>query len=174
MPRTLADAKRTVFILATKPADISAITVTEATAASPAVQNASSKILASDYDLGPTGSDRVGEKALDTKGNAEALGASNFGGGFTAFRFHDATTKQAHTTEDWLFALVKEKGATLHVVERHNAKDATAPLAADDEYSYFEVITDDPKPSEQAGYIKNRVECAVQNAALYKKIVAGP
>lgn len=172
MPRSLADAKKALFILATKPADPSKLTVAEATAATPAVRNASCNILSGDYDLGATGSDRVQEKSLCATGNAETLGASNYGGGFTVFRHFDPTTKQADATADWLWELVKEKGATLHLIERHNAKASTEPLAVGDEYSYFEYLTDDPKPTTLEGYIKHRIDGAVQNAELYKKIVS--
>lgn len=166
--RTLADGNVGLFILATKPADIDAITATETAAA----VNYSSKTLASDFDLGPTGSDSVAEKDLTAKGNASVFGPSNFGGGFTVFRYFDPATGQADATDDAMFAAVKNKGTTLHIVVRENGKDATAALAADDEYRYYEVITDDPVRGERTGFVKWRINCAVQHAALDKVIAA--
>lgn len=173
MPKSLADGRKKVVILAAKPADPSAITVTELTAATPAVQDASCNILASDYDLGPTGSDRLAEKPLCVKGKAEVFTESNYGGGFTVFREFDTTTKQPHATDDWLWALVKDKGNTIHIVERMSAKDADEDFEALDEYSYYEVITDDPSSATMEGYIKHRVNLAVQTAQLHKVVAAG-
>ncbi|GAA2237726.1 hypothetical protein GCM10010401_07410 [Rarobacter faecitabidus] len=169
--KTLADGNPRVKILPAKPVDKNAITLTEANAAT--AKYASSRILFSDFDLGPTGSETVDEKPLDATGNAQSFGLSNYGGGFTVLRFFDPATKIADDDDDWLYELVKEKGTVLHVYVRDTAKLATEVDAVGDEYSYYEVIVDDLVRGDRTGYIKYRVACAVQDAALQRKVVAG-
>lgn len=169
--KTLADGNTRVFLLATKPADINAITVTELTAAAPAVRNVACNILASDFDLGPTGSETIDEKALCAKGNAQVYGLTNYGGGMTVFRYYDPATGLADATDDYLWAAVKSKGTTLHLVVIENGKLSNAAPVVGEEYSYFEMLTDDPVRGDRAGYIKYRINGAVQNAALNKLVV---
>lgn len=166
--KSLADGNVKVVLLAAAPADINAITVAEATAG----QDMSGNILSSDFDLGPTGSDSIPEKALSAKGNGQAHGPSNYGGGFTAFRYFDPTTGVPDATDDWVWDAVKEKGTTLHLLVRETAKDSAAAIAATDEYRYYEANTDDPVRGDRSGYIKWRINLAVQDAALDKAIVA--
>lgn len=168
--KTLADGNTRVFLLATKPVDINAIKLTELTAAAPAVRNMSPSIL-SDFDLGPTGSDTIDEKALSAKGNAQVFGLTNYGGGFTVFRYLDPTTGLPDATDDWAWAACKAKGSTLHIVVIENGKLANAAPIVGEEYSYYEMLTDDPKRGDRTGYIKYRIEGAIQDAALHKLIV---
>ena len=171
--KTLADGNTRVFLLATKPTNINAITVTELTAAAPAVRNLACNILASDFDLGPTGSETIDEKALCAKGNAQVFGLTNYGGGFTVFRYLDPTTGLPDATDDWAWAAVKSKGTILHLVVIENGKDSTAAPIVGEEYRYYEMLTDDPVRGDRSGYIKARINGAVQNAALDKLVVAG-
>lgn len=170
--KTLADGNVRVLVLATKPADINAITVTELTAASPAVRNLSCNIMASDFDLGPTGSETIDEKALCVKGKAQVFGESQFGGGFSVFRYYDPVTGMPDATDDWAWQMVKNKGTFLHIVVIENGKSSLAAPIVGEEYCYFEVLTDDPKTGDRSGYQKRRIEGAVQSAALYKLVAA--
>lgn len=169
--KTLADGNTRVFLLATKPVDINAIKLTELTAAAPAVRNMSPNILSSGFDLGPTGSETIDEKALSAKGNAQVFGLTNYGGGFTVFRYLDPTTGLPDATDDWAWAAAKSKGTTLHLVVIEDGKTGTATPVAGEEYSYYEMLTDDPKRGDRIGYIKYRIEGAIQDAALHKLIV---
>ncbi len=166
--KTLADGNVAFFLLPTAPDNPDAITVAEIEAGI----NYSKQVLASDFDLGPTGSDSIAEKDLAARGNAQVFGPSNYGGGFTAFRYFDPETGLADEDDDSLFAAVKTKGTTLHVVTIENAKDAIADRGAGEEYRYYEVLTDDPVRGERTGFQKMRINTAVQRAALDKKIVA--
>ena len=136
--KTLADGNTRVFLLATKPADINAITVTELTAAAPAVRNLACNILASDFDLGPTGSETIDEKALCAKGNAQVFGLTNYGGGFTVFRYLDPTTG---LPDSWMYMLVKSmppvmtpmigisRSATIELTSPPKAPPMITPMA---------------------------------------------
>jgi len=166
--KTLADGQVKVTFLASAPADIDAVEVSEATAGT----DYQSKILYSDFDLGPTGSDTIPEKSLDARGNAQTFGLSNYGGGFTVFRYFDATTGAVDPTDDALWAAVTPKGTTLYMLIRENGKLASEAWAAGDEYRYFEVITDEPVRGERSGYIKYRINCAVQYSSLDNTIDA--
>ena len=171
--KTLADGNVRVFLLATKPADINAITVAELTAASPASRNVACNILASDFDIGPTGSETIDEKALCAKGNAQVFGLTNYGGGFSVFRYFDPTTGLPDATDDYLWEAAKLKGTTLHLVVIEDGKLSTAAPVVGEEYRYFELLTDDPVRGDRTGYIKYRINGAVQNAALDKTLVVG-
>ena len=172
MPRSLADGHIKFTILTTAPADPDNPTAAELNAGI----DASCNILSSDFQWGATDSDKVAEKALCTVNNANALGASNFQGGLTPFRYFDATTKNAHTTEDEVFQALKVKGTTFWGYARNTAKLSTEAWAADDEiYLGAEAITDTPQlPSDRGGFIKYRVPLEIQQGWPNIKVAAGP
>lgn len=163
MPKSLADGRVKVVALVAKPAIPTAPTVTELAAGI----DISCRILSSDYALGPTTSDRIAEKELCKEGNANAIGASNYAGSLTPFRYFDPATKQASKIEDEVYQLLKAKGTTLFLYERQSAKKSTEPFAVGDEVDGYEVVTDNPqKPSDMGGYIKRVVPLEVQDAWL--------
>lgn len=161
MPKSLADGHTKFTILTTEPANPEAPTAAELNAGI----DASCDILASDFTWGATDSDKVAEKALCTENNANSLGASNFAAGITPFRYFDATTKNAHATDDAVFQALKVKGTELWGYARKTLKKSTEAWALDDEiYFGAHVITDEPQPpSDQGGYIKYRVPMEVQD-----------
>jgi hypothetical protein len=169
MPRSLADGKTKFSILTTAPANPAAPTITELNAGIQAAAN----ILASDFTWGATDSDTVAERSLADKNNVNALAASNYTAGVTAFRYFDDTTGAPDPTEDTLFAALQEKGTELWCYARRTGKDAGDAWAATDEiFLGAMVITDEPQPpSDLGGYIKFRVPMQVQ--AAYPFIAAG-
>lgn len=172
MPRMLADGKKKFAIMPTAPANINAITLTEAAAS----VDYSKAILASDFDMGFAASDRNQEKALDVKGNAESLGNSNFSGGFSAFRGFLVETglPDEDSIYEELWLLIREKQGTHHILIRHNGKDSPEPFTVDDEVIYVEWVNDLPASPGLEGDIKHRVEGAAQRFSDgYKPIVAG-
>lgn len=170
MPRSLADGKTKFTICTTKPALPGSPTITELNAGIQAAAN----ILASDFTFGATDSDKVAERSLADKNNANALSASNYSAGVTAFRYFDAVTGVVAPSEDTLFTALKAKGTELWCYARRTGKDATAAWVATDEiFLGAKVITDGPTPpSDLGGYIKFRVPMEVQEA--YPFITAGP
>lgn len=171
MPRSLADGHIKFTILTAEPANPDAPTATELNAGIDAECN----ILSSDFLFGATDSEKVAEKALCVKNNANALGASNYQAGVTPFRYFDATSHNAHSTEDAVFAALKEKGTELWAYARENGKDATDPWATGDEiYLGARVLTDTPQPpSDRGGFIKRRVPMEVQDAWDNIVVVSG-
>lgn len=169
MPKSLADGHIRVAILTTKPANPAAPTVAELNGGIGGATGISCNILASDFNFGPTGSDKISEPALCDQGKTEALGLGAYQCGFTVFRFFDAVTKNGSATEDVLFAAVKVKGATLYVYARETAKISTDAWASADEiYFGAQVVNDSPVRGDGTGYIKRRVDCVV--AAGYENI----
>lgn len=153
MPKSLADGRVKFAVLTTKPANPAAPTVAELNAGI----DASANILFSDFTWTATDSDTVDEKSLADVGNALALGASNWDGGITAFRYFTAAGA-SDPAADQLFQAIKAKGTTLYCYARKTSKLATAAWASADEiYLGGEVNTDTPQSGESTGYIKSRV-----------------
>lgn len=172
MPRSLADGHTKFTVLTTKPADPAAPTAAELEAGI----DGSCAILASDFTWGATDSDKIAEKALCVKNNANALGASNFTAGVTPFRFfEDLTGESAPSEGDDLFIALQEKGTTLWGYARKTSKDSTEPWTAGDEiYLGAEFATDEPQPpSDLGGYIKWRVPGEIQAAWPWIVVAAG-
>lgn len=162
MPKSLADGRIKVVALSTRPADPMKPTVAELTAG----VDISCRILASDYTLGPTDSDRIAEKELCKEGNSNALGPSNYTAAVTPFRYFGAQGEGSQA-EDAAYQLLKTKGTKVYLYERQSNKKSTEAFAASDEVDGYEVITDNPqKPSDMGGYIKRRIPMEVQDAWL--------
>lgn len=167
MPRSLAEGHTKIAILTAKPANLAAPTVAELNAGI----DASCRILASDFTFGAAASNSVDDKALCSTNNAKTFGASNYEAGLTLFRYFDATTKNAHATEDSLFTALKTKGVTFWVYARETAKLSTDAWAQSDEiYLGAEVINDVPQTVEKTGFVKRRIPMEVQLA--YDNITA--
>ena len=77
--------------------------------------------------------DKVADKALCDTNNANALGASNFQGGVTPFRYFDETSENPDLTEDAVYQAIKAKGTRWWGYARKTAKLSTAAWEGDDE-----------------------------------------
>jgi hypothetical protein len=166
MPKSLADGHTKFTILTTKPANPAAPTVAELNAGI----DASCRILSSDFTWTAADSDTIDEKALCDVGNAQGLGASNWEGNITAFRYFTAGGA-ADPTEDAVYQATDTKNTTLWCYARETSKLSTDAWAASDEiYLGGEVTTDTPKKGEATGYIKRTVKLAFQKG--YDNIAA--
>lgn len=169
MARVLADGKTKFTILTTAPANPAAPTATELNAGI----DLSCDILSSDFTWGATDSDKIAEKALCDEGNANAIGASNYAGGFTLWRkFLTAGGFDDANETGW--AAVKEKGATLFGYARQMDKESTAAwVAADEIYLGAEFITDTPQRTDGTGFIKFRCPVEIQRGYPFIEVAAG-
>lgn len=179
MPKSLADGRKKVTLLATKPADLAAITLTELEAG----LEASCRIVSSTYAVGPQASATVDEKPLCVEGNVQALGASNYGAEFDIFRYFDLTTGLPETGEadteegigDEIFQMLKAKGTVVWLVERETSKKSTDAWEAGDPYEVYELLLDNPqKPTDQGGYIKRHIVGLPQNVELDGTVAGAP
>lgn len=167
MPKTIADENIALVLLTTAPADPTAITAAEFDAGEPL----QCRIM--DYRLSPVASDTVQQGEFCTSTNAQVPTRSNYEGTVTVFRYLDETGL-ADPINDVAWDAVKEKGTTLHLVEREGpVHDAVGTVGQ--AYSYFEVITDHPQvPADRGGFIRREVPLYVQRASLNKEIAAPP
>ena len=163
--KTLADGHQRVVILAARPADPEAPTVTELKAGI----DASCRLLKSDYRISAAASDTIADAELCSTTNAQAFGAGNYEATFTSFRYFDPAKPGKYDPEgDEVFQALKEKGATVYIAERESGKDFKEPWEEGDEVSVYELLLDNPtKPSDQGGYVKRTHVPAVQNAWEY-------
>ena len=177
MARSLADAKRKVVILTTRPADPEAPTLTELEDGI----EASCRIIAGGYNVGPQASETVDEKALCEEGNVQAWGPSNYVAEFSIFRYFDEETGlpeegEADTEEgigDSLFQMLKTKGTLFWLYEREIGRKALDPFAAGEPVEGYEIETDNPtKPDDQGGYIKRSITGNVKRAWLDAEVTA--
>lgn len=176
MPRSLAEGRTKLALFPTKPADLNALTAADLNDA----LDASCRIMGSDYSVGPAASETVDERPLCADNNAQALGASNYTFEITSFRYFnaDGTAEEAEIGDgddvgDSVYQMLKTKGTTVWAAERFTSKKSKEAWEAGDEYSWYEVILDNPQPSERTGYIKARHVGLVQDAGLDLKVAAG-
>jgi hypothetical protein len=166
MPKTISDERVALRALPEPPANPKAITTEEWDAGIPL----ECRIM--DYRLSATASDTVAAGELCEGTNAQAPGRSNYEGNITILRYlTGAGLSDAANDIAWI--TFKNKGTTLHLVEREGPEH-DAEGTAGQEYSYYEVISDNPtKPTERTGFIRREVPLLVQRAAENKVLVAG-
>src|SRR5690606_15956570 len=166
MPKQISDERIALVLLDTPPADPDNITVAEFDAGT----HLECRIM--DYRLSPVASDTVQMGELCTATNAQVPTRSNYEGTVTVFRYLDAAGL-ADSADGVAWEAFREKGTTLHLVEREGP-DHDAAGAGGQEYSYFEVITDHPQqPTDRGGFIRREVPLYVQRAAINKEMDAG-
>lgn len=170
MPFTAGDGKRKVTVLTTKPANLEAVTATEANAG----VDIQWHILKSDYRLSPTGSTTHNDTPLGARGQHSHFAQSQAAGNVTPFRDLDATGRPVPSSEtETVFDLFKEKDTELVVMDRLGP-DPDEDWASGDEYSIYVVRPDDMQdPSDGGGFIKYVTPLAVGDFYRFKKIAAG-
>lgn len=171
MPRSLADARKRIAILSTKPADPEAPTIAELDGG----LHASCRIVASTYNVGPSASETVDEKAVCEEGNVQALSTSNYAAEFDIFRYFDETTGlpeegtvgSDENIGDQLYQMLKTKGTTVWLYEREIGKKSLEPFVAGEPLEGYELLIDNPqKPQDQGGFIKRHIVGLPQKAWL--------
>ena len=170
MPKALADGNIRVAVLATKPADPKALTVAEIEAGI----DASCRVLKSDYRISAAASDTIADAELCSSTNAQVFGAGNYEGIITPFRYWDSTDLGKSDAEgDLVFQALRQKGATVFIVERMTGLAYDVPWAAGQEVNVYELLLDNPtKAGEAGGYIKYSQAPAVQNAWEFGTVAA--
>lgn len=169
-PKTLADGRIKLMLLAAKPADMKKPTVSEIKAG----KDISCRITKADYRLSATGSETIDGTALCDEAAVTVFGASNFEGSLTPFRYFNPEQPGQHDTEgDYAFQAFKEKGVTLYLVERDTGKKHDEPIEAGDEVSVYEVIPDNwQKVSETGGFSRRLVPLSITKAELNAVVAA--
>ena len=165
MPKTLADEHIALVALPAPPVNPKAITVAEFNAGI----RLECRIM--EYTLGPADSETLEQSEFCEGSKAVVPTKSNYEGSVVVFRYLDEDGL-ADPANDVAWDMLKLKGTTLYLVDREGPiHDAVG--AADQEYSYFEVITDHPKvPSDRGGFIRREIKLYPQKAELHQKLVA--
>ena len=171
MPRSLAEGKTKVVILADEPADPENPTLSELEDG----VDASCAIVASTINLGPQASQTVDEKALCEEGNVQAFGSSEYAAEMDVFRYFEEaedgglpeTGASQGEIGDAVFQMLKTKGTIAYVYMREINKKATEDLVAGEPLWGFKIAVDNPqRPTETTGYIKRHIVGLVQRAWL--------
>lgn len=159
MPLTLSDEHIRISLMTTKPANWPVVTVAEANAGI----RAECAILKSDYKLGSTGTQKIGDLAVCEPSGSERNGARMFEGQqMTPFIYLDNTGKPA-TAENAVWDMLKDPETKIWVVESEGVDD-NEDFAAGEMYDSYEVTTGAAtKPQDRyAGYVKRTVPLTVK------------
>jgi hypothetical protein len=157
--KVAADGKKRFTLLLTKPTG-PIPTATELNAG----QDISCAVLDSDANWTNTASDRFNEKPACTKGNSQALGASNYDTALTFLREYLDAGGADLTGDDLGYQSVKTKGTTVWIYLRETDKDSGEDWAAGDEIHLGgEVVSDAPMRVNNDGNLKRRIEFLPQN-----------
>jgi hypothetical protein len=169
--KVAADGKKKFTLLTAAPAAASRIpTVTELNAGI----DISCAVLDSDANWTPTASDRFNEKPACTKGNSQALGASNFDTALTFLREYLEEGGADTVGDDKGYQAVRVKGTTVWIYLRESDKDSTEPWAALDVIDLGgEVVSDEPMRVNNDGNLKKRIEFLPQNMIVGVPVGAG-
>lgn len=166
--KTLADGRITLWALTAKLQNIATPSVTEINAG----KKISCHIMKSDYALGADSDAEITEQEMCKTGEGKAPGPTSYAGNITVFRYLD-DNGQPDPSEDFVWDLIKKKGATIWLVEREGPIESKN-IAEGDIVSVYEVVLGTPtKPSDRfAGYIKRTAKLNVMNAAEEVKVIA--
>jgi len=169
--KVAADGKKKFTLLTAAPAAASRIpTVTELNAGI----DISCAVLDSDANWSNTASDRFNEKPACTKGNSQALGASNYDTALTFLREYLDAGGPDSVGDDKGYEAVRVKGTTSWIYLRESDKDSTEPWAAGDVIDLGgEVVSDAPMRVNNDGNIKRRIEFLPQNMITEVPVGAG-
>lgn len=166
--KTLADGRITLWALTAKLQNIATPSVAEINAG----KKISCHIMKSDYALGADSDAEITEQEMCKTGEGKAPGPTSYAGNITVFRYLD-DNGQPDPAEDFVWDLIKKKGATIWLVEREGPIESKN-IAEGDIVSVYEVVLGTPtKPSDRfAGYIKRTAKLNVMNAAEEVKVIA--
>ena len=169
--KVAADGKKKFTLLTQAPAAASGVpTVTELNAG----DDISCAVLDSDANWSPTASDRFNEKPACTKGNSQALGASNYDTALTFLREWLEAGGADVTGGDKGFQAVRVKGTTSWIYLRESDKDSTEPWASGDIIDLGgEVVSDEPMRVNNDGNLKKRIEFLPQKMIVGEPVLAG-
>jgi len=165
--KSLADGKKKITLLTTKPANEESPTALELNAG----EDVSCNVLDSDFNWTNTDSATFDEKPACAKGQVLALGASNYDLAATFIREYLEAGGADIAGLDAGYQAVKTKGSVVWIYVRETAKDSDEDWAATDEiYLGGKVQSDAPARVNNDGNIKRRVKFLPQR--MFENIAA--
>lgn len=166
--KSLADGKKKITLLTTKPVNEDAPKVTELNAG----EDISCNVLDSDFNWTNTDSATFDEKTACAKGQVLALGASNYDLAATFIREYLEAGGADVAGLDAGYQAVKTKGSEVWVYVRETEKDSDEAWASGDEiYLGGKVQSDAPARVNNDGNIKRRVKFLPQR--MFEDITVG-
>lgn len=158
MPKSIAEGREKVTVLSERPEGLTASGGTIPASVLNAGQDASCNLARNGHRMSATASDTVSDPAVCDEGNKNVLGASNYEWTWVPFRYFDAETGLPDPTEDWLFDLVRTKGATVVAAQRKNGNMHDADWTEGEEGYLWVGRNDNPQdPTDTGGYQKATV-----------------
>lgn len=152
--KSLADGKKKITALITKPVNEEAPTAVELNAGI----DISCSVLDSDFNWTNTASATFDEKPACAKGQVLALGSSNFDLALTYIREYLEAGGPDVAGEDAGYQAVRTKGSVVWIYVRETEKDSDEDWAAGDEiYLGGKVQSDAPARVNNDGNIKRRI-----------------
>lgn len=171
MARMLADAKQTLWLLDSMPADPDAPTVAEINAG----QDISCVVGKAGFNLGSGTSNKGADTALCTEGETQVPVSKTYEVAMNIYRHFDADTGQIDPVEDFFFQAVKEFGSEVIVAFRDGGKEHTEPAAEGDEVSIYRLVAGGMgRSTDTGGYSKRVADFSVTEAHEDKLVVTGP
>ena len=153
--KSLADGKKKITLLTTKPVNEESPTVVELNAG----EDISCNVLDSDFNWTNTDSATFDEKPACAKGQVLALGASNYDLAATFIREYLEAGGADIAGLDAGYQAVKTKGSVVWIYVRETEKDSDEDWeAADEIYLGGKVQSDAPARVNNDGNIKRRVK----------------
>lgn len=155
--RTLASGRKKWMVLTAKPANPSAMTASDLSAAI----NVGDKATRDGSFIRATPSNTIDSTHFNSEAQSQVFGESNYNAQIEPYQYRDASTGKLDGTDNALHAAFATKGTTLYIWERKGPKEPVAAASGDD-YTLYEVLTDAPQEPDATGYMRDVVPLAVQ------------
>ena len=161
MPRMLADAKKTLWLLEELPAEPSEPTAVEINAG----QNASCTVGKDGFNLGAGTPTTTSDGALCDEGDLQVPTSKTYEAAMNIYRFFDPQTGQIDPEEDFFFQAAKEFGSELIVAYRDGGKKYDADAEDGDEVSIYVLTAGGMgRATDTGGYTKRVAHFTVTRA----------
>ena len=169
MPRMLADAKQTLWLLDEMPEDPKKPTAVEINAG----QDISCVIGKAGFNLGSGTSNKQADTPLCTEGETQVPTSKTYEVAMNIYRYYDPETGQIDKTEDFFFQAVKEFGSEVIVALRDGGKAHTEDAEAGDEVSIYKLVAGGMgRSTDGGGYSKRVADFSVVEAHEDVEVVA--
>lgn len=161
MPRMLADAKKTIWLLEELPEDPNNPTAAEINAG----QNASCAVGKDGFNLGAGAPTTTADGALCDEGDLQVPTSKTYEAAMNVYRFFDPDTGQIDPAEDFFFQALKEFGSEVIVAYRDGGKPYNAEAEDGDEVSIYVLTAGGMgRATDTGGYTKRTAHVTVTRA----------
>src|SRR5699024_2723354 len=168
MPRMLADARKTLWLLDTLPEDPRNPDASELNAG----ENASCSVGKAGFNLGAGAPNTESDGALCDEGDLQTPTSKTYEAAMNVYRFYDPETGQIDDEEDFLFQALKDFGSEVILALRDGGKMYDADAESGDEVSIYVLTAGGMGRSTDTGGYQKRVAHVTVTRAFEDVIVA--